>query len=240
MLLEELVRDRHDEIGRVPNIFPTEFDLAAGATRAIAADFKPDRWVLYARPNSGSLLRVFPGGAVPSATAYEFADGQRMVLSVRNLQIAIYNAGPLTAHVFCVALGGGCEFDVTGLPGLANITPALLTVTATGAASAQVILTLPAPAPGLYHYITRMIVQRFAVALLTAAAAPVIVATTNLPGTREFSIPAEAAPQGGIYSEIFEPCGPLKSSVAATASLLTAPATTNVIWRLTADYYTGP
>lgn len=126
------------------------------------------------------------------------------------------------------------DYAITTLP-----YPATLSVTATGAAAAGVTLTIPAGGVGLFHYITRIIVQRFATAALTAGAAPVLVTTTNMPGTRVFSFPADAALQGTIYSEVIEPSQPLKSTAANTATTIVCPATTSVIWRVTADYYLG-
>jgi hypothetical protein len=115
--------------------------------------------------------------------------------------------------------------------------PATLAVTNTAAAGAAVTLSLGAPGAFLFHYITRIIIQRFATAAMTAAAAPVLVTTTNLPGSRVFTFPADAALQGSIYSEIVEPTHPIKSIAANTASTIVCPATPNVIWRATADYY---
>ena len=112
--------------------------------------------------------------------------------------------------------------------------------TNTGAAAAAVTLTLPAPPVGLFHHITRLIIQRHAAALLTAAATPVIVTTTNLPGSRAFSIPADAAAQGAVYSEIVEPATPMRSSASATATTIVCPVTTGVIWRVSADFITAP
>jgi hypothetical protein len=76
--------------------------------------------------------------------------------------------------------------------------------------------------------------------LLTAAAAPVTVTTTNLPGTLAFSFAAEALPQGQIdrWREDFS--YPLAAAAQATATTIVAPATTNVIWRVTAGYYVAP
>jgi hypothetical protein len=71
-----------------------------------------------------------------------------------------------------------------------------LAITATGAAAASVTATLPAPAAGLFHYITSIQIVKFATALLTAAAAPVVVTTTNLPGSLAFSFSAAASAQG--------------------------------------------
>jgi hypothetical protein len=63
------------------------------------------------------------------------------------------------------------------------------------------------------------------------------VTTTNLPGSRVFSIPADAAPQGQVYSEIIETSNPLRASAANTNTTIVTPATTGVIWRISADYY---
>ena len=112
--------------------------------------------------------------------------------------------------------------------------------TAAGAASAAVTLTLAAPGVGLRHYLTYLRITRFASALLTAAAAPVLVTTTNIPGTLAFTIPAEAALQGSVfvYQENF--AFPLMSSAQNTATTIVCPITTGVIWRVTAGYYVAP
>lgn len=113
-------------------------------------------------------------------------------------------------------------------------------VTAVGAAGAAVTLTLPAPGAGLRQYLTYLSINRFATALLTAAAAPVTVTTTNLPGSLAFSLAADAAAQGTLdrWREDFS--FPLASSALNTATTIVCPATTGVIWRVTAGYYIAP
>lgn len=118
--------------------------------------------------------------------------------------------------------------------------PADQSITATGADAAAVTLTVPAPGANLFQHISRLIIQRFATALLTAAAAPVVVTTTNLPGSRAFTFPADAAAQGSLVSEIVQGTVPLRASAANTAVTIVCPATTGVIWRVTADYYNAP
>ena len=118
--------------------------------------------------------------------------------------------------------------------------PTDLHVTATGASGAAVTLTLAAAGTGLFHHITRLRIERHPAALLTAAATPVIVTTTNLAGSRAFSIPADAAPQGQVFTETVEPAAPIKSSVANTATTVVMPVATGVIWRASVDYYAGP
>ncbi len=112
-----------------------------------------------------------------------------------------------------------------------------LAVTNTLASGAAVTLTLPAAGAQLFHFITRIQIDRIAAAVLTAAATPVLVTTTNLPGSRVFSIPADAALLGTKYPEILEPPAPIRSSASNTATTIVAPGTTGVIWRITADYF---
>ena len=120
----------------------------------------------------------------------------------------------------------------------APITPTL--VTTVGAAAAAVTLTLPAPGAGLRQYVTYLSINRFATALLTAGATPVTVTTTNLPGSLAFSFAADAAAAGTLdrWREDFS--FPLVSSAQNTATTFVCPATTGVIWRVTAGYYIAP
>lgn len=112
--------------------------------------------------------------------------------------------------------------------------------TAVGAAGAAVTLTLAAPGAGLRHYLTYLSINRFASALLTAAAAPVTVTTTNLPGTLAFSFAAEAAPQGTLDRWREDFAFPIASSAQNTATTIVCPVTTGVIWRITAGFYVAP
>jgi hypothetical protein len=115
-----------------------------------------------------------------------------------------------------------------------------LAVTATGAASAAVTLTLPAPGAGLRQYITYIAMVRSATALLTASATPTVVTTTNLPGTVAFTFGADAAAQG-VDKFIREDFAyPLAASAQNTAVTVVAPVATGSIWRLTAGYYVAP
>ncbi len=143
------------------------------------------------------------------------------------------SAAPTGAAIVAIR-ASMADYAITSIP-----YPSTIAVTNTGAAGAAVTLTVAAAGAGLFHYFTRIIVQRFSTALLTAAATPVLVTTTNLPGTRVLSFPADAAAQGTIYTEEIRPVQPLKSSTANTATTIVCPATTNVIWRVTADYYVG-
>ncbi|HAI59343.1 MAG TPA: hypothetical protein DCM32_05640 [Xanthomonadaceae bacterium] len=113
-------------------------------------------------------------------------------------------------------------------------------VTAVGTAGAAVTLTLPSPGTGLRHYITYLSMTRFAAAALTAAATPVTITTTNLPGALAFSFPADAALQGSTTFLREDFAVPIASSAQATATTVVLPATTGVIWRATAGFYPAP
>lgn len=112
--------------------------------------------------------------------------------------------------------------------------------TAVGAASAAVTLTIAAPGAGLRHYLTYLSINRFASALLTAAAAPITVTTTNLPGSLAFSFAAEAFPQGSLDRWREDFAFPIAASAQNTATTIVCPLTTSVIWRVTAGFYVAP
>lgn len=117
--------------------------------------------------------------------------------------------------------------------------PATAGLTATGAAAAAVTLTLTAPGAGLFHYISWIRIEHFATAALTAAAAPVIVTTTNIPGTPSFNFRADAALQGTLTEKVISGDMPIRSITANTATTIVCPATTAVIWKVSASYRIG-
>lgn len=121
---------------------------------------------------------------------------------------------------------------------LPNITPSIGTITAASGAIAT--LTLASPGAGLRHYLTYIAINRFAAAVLTAAAAPVLVTTTNIPGTLVFSRPADAALLGTMDSYREDFAYPVAVSAQATATTIVGPATTGVIWRITAGFFVAP
>lgn len=117
---------------------------------------------------------------------------------------------------------------------------AALGVTATAAAGTGVTLTLPASA-GNFHFITGIIIQKTAAALLVAAAVPVTVTTTNLPGSPVFDFAADAAAQGTQQTlALTMGNAPIKSSAAGVATTIVCPATTAIVWRVTVFYAAQP
>jgi hypothetical protein len=153
-------------------------------------------------------------------------------------------AGAKKARVRCSAYTSGSATVVFRASNAidflyAKDTPANLAQTATGAAAAAVTATLAAPGAGLYNYIVGLYITKFAAALLTAAATPVLVTTTGLNNTPTISFSAGADAQGTVEKQQFEPVKPWKASAANTAVTIVAPATTGVIWRINVLYYIG-
>ncbi len=112
--------------------------------------------------------------------------------------------------------------------------------TTVGTAGAATTLTLASPGAGLRHYLTYLAINRFASALLTAGTAPVTVTTTNIPGALAFSFAAEAAAQGTLDRWREDFAFPLAANAQNTATTIVCPATTGVIWRITAGFYVAP
>lgn len=116
---------------------------------------------------------------------------------------------------------------------------ATLMVSTTAAVSTGVTLTLPAVV-GLRHYIDRVSVVRSATAALTASATPVLVTTTNMPGSPAMTFGSDAAGIGVDREQLFEFGGAgLAVTAVNTATTVVCPVYTGVIWRLNASYRLG-
>lgn len=111
------------------------------------------------------------------------------------------------------------------------------TVTGASASGAALTLTIPA-VTGTYNYVTKIRIERFAAAALTASGTPITMTTNGFPGTFSSTFPTEAALQGTIFEKEFNfNDNPLRGALINTAQTITLPATTGVIWRATAFYY---
>lgn len=186
-------------------------------------------WVpIPMRPlNVASLLYV---AAVTGSTAGVWigaCGGYRQVRA----RVTAYTSGSATATVMASTAAADTTLE-------AMITPSL--GTNTGIAAAAVTLTLAAPGAGLRHYLTWLEIDRHATALLVAAATPVIVTTTNLPGSLAFSIPADAAAAGTVHRLQRDFAYPLAASAQNANTTIVCPGTTATIWRVTAGFYVAP
>jgi hypothetical protein len=112
--------------------------------------------------------------------------------------------------------------------------------TTIGTAGAATTLTLAAPGAGLRHYLTYLSINRFATALLTAAATPVAITTTNLPGTMAFTFASDAAPQGSLDRWREDFAYPIPANAQNAVTTIVCPGTTGVIWRVSAGFYVAP
>jgi hypothetical protein len=146
--------------------------------------------------------------------------------------VTAYTSGGSTATL----MASNALFDDFAKNG--SVTALIGTVTA--AADVAATLTLAAPGVGLRQYLTYLRITKFAAALLTPAATPILVTTTNLPGTPVFSLPADAATQGTVFAYQEDFAYPLMASAQNTALTVVAPLTTGVIWRITAGYFVAP
>jgi hypothetical protein len=120
----------------------------------------------------------------------------------------------------------------------AMVTSGIGTVTALAGAAAT--LSLPSPGAGLRHYLTYLSINRFAAAALTAAATPVTITTSNLPGSLAFTFEADGAALGTMVRWREDFAFPLAATSANSATAIVCPATVGVIWRVTAGFYVGP
>jgi hypothetical protein len=202
------------------------FDLRGTFVATVSFEATVDGTNYFAIPGINQATEATVISATAAGVFFVSVTGFRRVRA----RVSAYTSGTVVVAI----RASMADYAIKSLP-----YPSTLALTATGAAAAAVTLTVTAGGAGLFHYFTRIIVQRFATALLTAGATPVLVTTTNLPGMRVLSFPADAAAQGTIYTEEIRPVQPLKSSTANTATTIVCPATTAVIWRVTADYYLG-
>ncbi len=187
----------------------------------------------------GSVGGTLPQPGQPLVTeAVNAATVQRMLCAavggLRRIRVRLsaYTSGTATVTVN----SDQCE---SLSPYVRDQKAATLMVTATGAAAAAVTATLPAVA-GLRHYIDGIQITRSATAALTAAAAPVVVTTTNLPGTPAFTFGSDAG-GGGVDKVLMYDFGAtgIAASAVNTATTVVCPAYTGVIWRVNVSYRLG-
>ena len=204
------------------------FDIRGIFSGTVVVEGSDDGTNFISIPFYNSVTEVW---ATTATTAGAFDIPTISSLRVIRIRCSAYASGSIIASLNA-SLGNSLVYS--------KPIPTTTVGTATGVTGAAVTLTLASPGAGLYHYITRLVIERHTSALLTAAATPIIVTTTNLPGSLAFSIPADAAPQGQVYREVIE-IGEhsLKSSAASGTTTIVCPATTGVIWRVTAYYYVG-
>lgn len=116
-----------------------------------------------------------------------------------------------------------------------------LLVTATAAVNTGSTATLPAAGAGNFHYIVKVELVKLYSVIGVAAGAGTIITSTNMPGSAAWTTEQLASAAGTVTRVIdWEPCLPIKSAVANTATTFVAPAQLQTIWRWNVVYYVGP
>jgi hypothetical protein len=114
-----------------------------------------------------------------------------------------------------------------------------LVQSATAATGVGVTVTLPAVA-SQFHYISFIEIVKYFTVANAASATPLVITTTNLPGSLAFSFGQPLGTIGTTDTRIYNPNSPLHSSVVNTATTIVAPATTGIIWRINVFYFAAP
>ena len=180
-------------------------------------------------PLAGQPLLIDALVAANLTRVYAVPVGQLKKLRIR---ASAYTSGNCVVHIVS-------DVNRSLHPSAGDQDPSTLAVSATGASGAAVTLTMPAVA-GLRIYLDSLQIVRSPTIALTANAAPVLVTSTNLPGTPAFTFGQDAAAIG-VDKEVRLDCGSegLAASVLGTAVTVVCPVFTGVIWRLNAVYHLG-
>lgn len=187
----------------------------------------------------GSVGGTLPQGGQPlSAEAVNAASVSRMLcVATGGLQKIRVR---LTAYT-----SGSCAVTINSdecpsiNPHVRDQRAATLMVTATAAVSTSVTLTIPA-VTGLRHYINRIDVVRSATIALTSSTTPVLVSTTNIPGTPTFTFGSDVGGAGVDKTQSFDFGGVgMAATAVGTTTTVACPLYTGVIWRVNAAYHLG-
>ena len=180
-------------------------------------------------PIAGQPLVTEAVAATTLQRVLSTATGQLKKIRVR---LSAYTAGSLTVVI-------NSDSCAVVNPYVVDQKASTLMVTATAAVSTAVTATLPAVA-GLRHYIDRISVVRSATAALTAAAAPVVVTTTNINGTPALTFGSDAGGVGIDREQVMEFGGAgMAATAVGTATTIVCPIWTGVIWRVNVAYRLG-
>lgn len=190
------------------------------------------------QPVSGTVTaNIGTSGALAlnsSVTGLQVAQGS--TTSGQNgdlVQAAVTN----TAPAYTTAQTSPLSMDTLGNLRVRQVS-APLTVSTTAATGVGVTVTLPAVA-AQFHQITLIEITKYFTVANAASATPLVVTTTNLPGSLAFTFGQPLGTVGTTDNRLYNPGNPLQSSVVNTATTIVCPATTGIIWRVNVVYYTG-
>lgn len=189
---------------------------------------------------SGNNLVVSASGAITANVGTTNGLALDTTLQTINIDLGIINANLTNGNQQAKLLdsAGVNQAKVLATGELAVYQKeAVLWVTATGAAAAAVTLTLPAVA-SQFHRLCHVEIEAYSTVARVGGVTPVLVASTNLPGSPVWTF-ASAAAIGSTDMKLFEFSAPVKASAVNTATTIVCPATTSVIWRVNVSYYTA-
>lgn len=223
--------------------FPTAALPANGAGPLVTTTTTTGAWVI---PNhgfsavrlsmttytSGTASVVLSGGGSGSGFVVLGAGGSLTLGAGANA------IGSVTISTGANTIGAVNLNAGTNILGSTNASPNLNFITGMSTLSNGMNLTLPAPGSSNFHNISDLIIRAYAGGTITAAAAPIQITTTNLNGLILYN----DYPIGGMGSSTNAPNrfnNPLKSQTSNTATIISAPAVTNVVWYMEVYYRIG-
>jgi hypothetical protein len=147
------------------------------------------------------------------------------------------------ANALRVQLSDGSNHNLLTAPGAIktdeSTAASSLIVTATAATGVAVTATLPASASN-FHYIDMIEITKYFTVANAASATPLVVTTTNLPGSLALTFGQPLGTIGTTDERIYVPPHTIKSSVLNTATTIVCPATVGIIWRINVFYRVAP
>jgi len=213
----------------LPAIWGTGANPIVGLEKIVAG--YGSKYAVEVIPVTGTIVTITQSQSVPSTV---------LLSSIRTQLQNIYTQtrailDGLTLDAWDNAAGqswDGSTWAATNLITDLPFTEPVLGVTATGAAAAGVTLTLPAVA-GKFHNISSISITAYSTAARTGGAVPILVTSTNLPGSPVWTF-ASAAAIGTTDKELFKDS--IKSINPNTSTTIVCPATASIIWRVQVFY----
>lgn len=151
----------------------------------------------------------------------------------------VLDSGTLTSITNAVTVSQPTAANLNATVTVANpviVQSCLLVQSATAATGTGVTVTLPAVA-GQFHYISFIEIVKYFTVANAASATPLVVTTTNLPGSLAFTFGQPLGTIGTTDRMIHDPNSPIHSSTVNTATTIVCPATTGIIWRVNVYYF---
>ena len=182
-----------------------------------------------ARPNDNDFEEVLSFGMVYNGTSWDRLRGT----IANGLAVDVTREAPLVAGSAIIGQLIANQSVITS-----DIRASTLHVTATVNVGATA--SLPAPATGLFHYITSVQLVKLYSVLGVASGAGVVITSTNLAGGQAWLTEQAAGAVGTAVRVIdYQPTTPLKVAAAATATTFVATAQLQTIWRWNVSYFTA-